>query len=464
MSDMTLPPLPVLFSEHAETALIAGLLIDSYALDNLADQLLPRHFFLPECALVYSVMLGLFHDNRPIDVVTVAEVLERRGELDDLGGLAWFSSLVRNSVGSANVKHYAEIIVEKAMMRGGISAASSLVERLEAGDWEHSPTEVLQSVAAQIESLADTDASDADTLTATQVAHSAVLEIQAILEAGDKPRGVQTGLSELDAALGGGFRAGDLVILAGRPGMGKTVLAMNIAERLAERAPVAVFSMEMGREQLGMRQIASLGSVNLGGLMRAELTEDEQHCMVAALGKIDTLKLEIDFRPALTVAQVRAKCRKLHRKHGSLGLIVVDYLQLMQHPGTENRVNEITKISGGLKALAKEMQCPVIALSQLSRKVEERMDKHPQMADLRESGSIEQDADTILFAYRDEYYQPDSPYKGVAEIGIAKQRMGESGKWVRAVFEGHYSRFRNLAPGWSAPAQPKPAARKGGFA
>ncbi|QDQ28278.1 replicative DNA helicase [Chitinimonas arctica] len=464
MSDMTFPPLPVLYSEHSEQALIAGLLIDSYALDRIADQLLPRHFFVPECALVYTVMLGLFHDNRPIDVVTVAEVLERRGELDELGGLAWFSSLVRNSVGSANVKRYAEIIVEKAMMRGGISAASSLVERLEAGDWEHSPTEVLQSVAAQIESLADTDACDADTLTAAQAAHSAMLEIQATLEAGDTPRGVQTGIAELDAALGGGFRDGDLVIVAGRPGMGKTVLAMNIAERLAERAPVVVFSMEMGREQLGMRQIASLGSVNLGGLMRADLTEDERYGMVAALSKIDALTLEIDFRPALTVAQVRAKCRKLRRKNGGLGLIVVDYLQLMQHPGTENRVNEITKISGGLKALAKEMRCPVIALSQLSRKVEERMDKHPQMADLRESGSIEQDADTILFAYRDEYYQPDSPYKGVAEIGIAKQRMGESGKWVRAVFEGQYSRFRNLSPGWTAPEQPKPAARKGGFA
>lgn len=455
--------LPVLFSEDSERAVIGALLTDPEATDRIADKLHPRHFFVPTNAVVYEVILAIFNSRRPVDAITVADMLDKRGALEAVGGLTWLAEVAWATPGAANIKRHAEIIIEKAMMRGGIQSASSLIDRLQAGDWDESPSEVLQEAAAQIEELADTDDGDAETLTASQVAHSAVREIHATLEADGMHRGVATHLEDLDRELNGGLRNGDLVIVAGRPGMGKTVLAMNIAEETAKTSPVAVFSMEMGKEQLGLRQIASLGSVPLHDLMSANIDEDGQLGMVSALSQIDGLRLEVDFRPALTVAQVRAKCRKLRRKHGGLALIVVDYLQLMQHPGADGRVNEITKISGGLKAIAKEMNCPVIALSQLSRKVEERADKHPQMADLRESGSIEQDADIILFAYRDDYYHPDSQFKGIAEIGIAKQRMGQSGKWVRAQFQGQFSRFRNLARDWVMPDVPVRQPKKGGF-
>jgi replicative DNA helicase len=471
MNDFSQAALPVLYSEASERAVIGALLVDGDAIDRVCDSLLAKHFFIPDLAEIYAAMSHLATHNQRIEPVAVAELLDKRGRLASIGGLQALTSLAWSNAGSANIRRQAEIVVEKAMMRTGIGAASSLIERLQSGDWAHSPAEVLQEVAASLESISDI-ADGEGAFSAAEVAHAAIAEIQASLDAGGRPRGVQTGLPALDKHLGGGFRPGDLVIVAGRPGMGKTVLAMNIAERVAQQlqqqggksGAVAVFSMEMGREQLGMRQIASLGGVDLAALMEPErLADDDYARMTAAVATISELPIEIDFRPALTVAQVRARCRKLRRKHQGLALIVVDYLQLMVHPGSENRVNEITKISGGLKALAKEMGCPVLALSQLSRKVEERSDKHPQMADLRESGSIEQDADTILFAYRDEYYHPDSPMKGVAEIGIGKQRMGESGKWTPVRFEGQYSRFRHLAGDYQPPPPVPPPARKRGF-
>lgn len=458
MNDFTQPELPALFSASSEEWVIGAILIDGAAIDRVVDALQARHFFLAGLAEIYGAMVALNAANRPIDPVTVAEALDKRGQLIEIGGLERLTKLSWAVASSSNIKRHAEIIIEKAMMRGGIQAASTLIERLQSGDWDETPAEVLHEIASAMEELAEGDEGASDALTAGQVAQAAIRDIDARL-AGEK--GVKTGLLDLDRKVA--IRNGDLVIIAGRPGMGKTVLAMNIAESIAQEGAVAIFSMEMGREQLGMRQIASLGGVSLTVQMEpAELTDEDYDRMSVAVAAIDSLRMEIDFRPAMTIAQMRARCRKLRRKHQGLALIVVDYLQLMTHPGTENRVNEITKISGGLKALAKEMGCPVLALSQLSRKVEERADKHPQMADLRESGSIEQDADVVLFAYRDDYYNPDSPHKGIAEIGVAKQRMGVTGAWIPVAFEGEFSRFRNLARDFVMPPL-HVAARKRGF-
>ncbi len=443
---LKLPP----HSVEAEQSVLGGLLLENEALDKIADILASADFYRHDHRLIFAHIGKLIEHNRPADIVTVAESLESSAELSGVGGIAYLGALAQNTPTAANIRRYAEIVRERAIMRKLVEVGSGIAESAYSPQGRDAQ-QLLDEAEAKIFQIAEGGKRSSEGFVDIKVLLPQVADRIDQLFQRDNPNdvtGVPTGFSDLDS-MTSGFQPGDLVIVAGRPSMGKTAFSLNIAENVAldTGLPVAVFSMEMAATQLAMRMIGSVGRLDQHRMRTGRLEDEDWVRLTTALGRLNDAPIFIDEGAGLSSFDVRARARRLHRQCGKLGLIVVDYLQLMSAPAGrqgENRATEISEISRSLKALAKELDVPVVALSQLNRSVEQRPDKRPVMSDLRESGAIEQDADLILFIYRDEVYNSDSPDKGTAEIIIAKQRNGPIGR-VRLTFLGEHTRFENHA-------------------
>ena len=435
-------------SVEAEQSLLGALLIDGTAWDQIGDLVHAEDFYRPDHRLIFEAVASLVAASRPADVVTVSEHLERHGQLTDAGGLAYLGTLASETPTAANARTYASIVRERALLRRLIEAGREIASSVYS-EQGLSARDLVDQAEQLVFEIAEQGARGRDgARRVSTILPQLIDKIDAWHSDPDKLRGLASGFTEFDR-LTGGMRPGDLIIVAGRPSMGKTTLAINMAEFAAVNpqihASVAIFSMEMPSEQLVTRMLSSIGHVPLNSIRTGRISDDDWVRITAATSQLSEAKLFIDESPALTPTELRARARRIKREH-QLHLIVVDYLQLMQVPGTqENRATEIAEISRGLKALAKELEVPVIALSQLNRAVEQRTEKKPVMSDLRESGSLEQDADMILMIYRDEVYDKNSPKKGMAEIELAKHRNGEIGTFL-LTFQGPYSRFANYAP------------------
>jgi replicative DNA helicase len=448
LDQIKLPP----HSVEAEQSVLGGLLLEASALDKITDLVTDEDFYRQEHRLIFRQILRLSEQAKPVDVITVAEALEIAGELDKVGGLPYLGGLAQNVPSAANIRRYGEIVRERSIMRKLAEVGSDIASSA------YNPTgrdaaQLLDEAESKVFEIAEAGSKGKQGFVAMPPLLTEVVERIETLYGRDNPSditGTATGFTDLDR-ITSGLQAGDLIIVAGRPSMGKTALAINIAENVAmdSKLPVAIFSMEMGATQLAMRMLGSVGKLNQQDLRTGRLHDDDWGRLTHALGKLNDAPIHIDESAALSALDLRARSRRLHRQSNGLGLIVVDYLQLMSSnvgKASENRATEISEISRSLKALAKELHVPVIALSQLNRSLEQRPNKRPVMSDLRESGAIEQDADLILFIYRDEVYNSDSSDKGKAEIIIGKQRNGPIGK-VELAFRGEYTRFDNLAPG-----------------
>jgi replicative DNA helicase len=443
-----LPP----HSVEAEQSVLGGMLLDGTAWDKVADLIGEHDFYRNEHRLIYKHIERLSDQAKPVDVITVAESLESNNELEKAGGLAYLGALAQNVPSSANIRRYAEIVRERAIMRKLAEVGSDIATSAynPAG---RDADQLLDEAESKVFEIAEAGERGRAGFMSMPPLLTQVVERIETLYGRDDPSsvtGIATGFADLDEKTSG-LQRGDLIIVAGRPSMGKTAFSINIAENVAldSNKPVAVFSMEMGGTQLAMRMIGSVGRLNQHNLRTGRLQDEDWARMTHALGRLNEAPIFIDETAGLNSLELRSRARRLHRQHGELGLIVVDYLQLMTAPAgraNENRATEISDISRSLKALAKELQVPVIALSQLNRSLEQRPNKRPVMSDLRESGAIEQDADLILFIYRDEVYNPDSAEKGKAEIIIGKQRNGPIGM-VPLAFRGEYTRFENYASG-----------------
>jgi replicative DNA helicase len=446
LAQLRVPP----HSIEAESSVLGGLLLDNGAWDRVADLINDSDFYRYEHRLTYSAIAALVNASKPADVVTVFEHLQSLGKADEAGGLAYLNSLAQYVPSAANIRRYAEIVRERAILRKLVAASDEIATN--AFNPQGRPVaKILDEAEQKIFKIGEEGSRMKEGF---QSMDTLVVDLlDRVQEMADNPNditGVPTGFIDLDR-MTSGLQAGDLVVLAARPSMGKTAFAINIAEHVAlnEGLPVAVFSMEMGAAQLAVRIVGSIGRINQSHLRTGKLTDDEWPRLTEAIEKLRTISLHIDETPGLTPGELRANARRLARQCGKLGLIVVDYLQLMSGSSSEgdNRATELGEISRGLKMLAKELQCPVIALSQLNRSVEQRTDKRPMMSDLRESGAIEQDADIIMFIYRDEYYTKDACKEpGVAEIIIGKQRNGPTGV-VKLAFLNMLTRFETLAGG-----------------
>jgi replicative DNA helicase len=435
-------------SVEAEQAVLGGLLLDPSAWDQVADAIGATDFYRNDHRLVFEAIGSLVAEGKPFDVVTVAEFLQARERLEDAGGMAYLGTLARDTPTAANVRAYATIVRERALLRALVAAGNSIASSV----FEMpgvSARELVNIAEQKVFEIAERGTRR------TEGAQSVNSMLPALLQRIDEwhnnpdgMRGLPTGFADFDR-LTGGLRGGDLLIVAGRPSMGKTTLAINMAENVAVdprvKGSVLVFSMEMPSEQLMTRMLSSVGGVPLHNIRSGRITDDEWVRMTSASSQLADSRIFIDESPGLSPTELRARARRVKREHG-LDLVVVDYLQLMQVQGSkENRATEISEISRGLKALAKELSVPVIALSQLNRSVEQRENKKPVMSDLRESGAIEQDADMILFIYREEVYDKNTPRKGQADIDLAKHRNGEPG-YFTLTFQGQYTRFQNFMP------------------
>jgi len=432
-------------SIDAEQAVLGGLMLDERAWERIADKLDESDFYRKDHRLIFRAIGELSNKNLPCDAVTLGEWFDSNGLAELVGGTSYVIQLANSTPSAANIAAYAEIVREKSILRQLIDAGTEIV-----GDGfqpeGRSSQEILETAEQKVFHIAESGARGKKGFVQMR---SAVKEAFQILhqryESKGSVTGLATGFADLDE-MTAGLQPSDLIIVAARPSMGKTALAVNMAEHAAlkSKKAVAIFSMEMSASQLAFRLISSLGRINQQHLRTGDIQEEEWPRVTSAITLLSEAKIFIDDTPALSPAELRARARRLKREH-DVGLIVIDYLQLMQVPGNkENRATEISEISRSLKAMAKEMNIPVIALSQLNRSLEQRTDKRPVMSDLRESGAIEQDADVIIFIYRDEYYNPDSTDKGTAEIIIGKQRNGPTGT-VRLTFLGHYTKFANFA-------------------
>jgi replicative DNA helicase len=443
-------------SIEAEQSVLGGLLLDNSAWDRIGDVVGEDDFYRADHRLIFQHIALLIQNNKPADALTVAESLERSGKLVEAGGQSYIGTLALNTPSAANIRRYAEIVRERSIMR------NLAVIGTEIADSAYSPqgkdaNALIDEAEARVFRIAETRAKTKQGFVKIDpILTETVERIDMLYSRENKNEviGLPSGFTDLDR-MTSGLQPGDLVIIAARPSMGKTTLAMNIVEHVAldVKKPVAVFSMEMSGAQLAMRMIGSVGRVDQHELRTGTFQESDWGKLTETLGKLTDTELYIDDTAGLNVLEMRSRARRLHRQcaeHGGLALIVVDYLQLMSGSKAggrdENRATEIAEISRSLKGLGKELKVPVIALSQLNRSVEQRQDKRPMMSDLRESGAIEQDADLILFIYRDEVYNPDSPRKGISEIIIAKQRNGPVGK-IDLTFLGKYTRFENYAGG-----------------
>ncbi len=433
-------------SMQAEQSVLGGLMLDNETWDVVADRVGEEDFYRKDHRLIFRAIVALAEKNDPFDVITLSEILEKSGSLDDAGGLAYLGTLANETPSAANIGSYADIVRERSVLRQLIHVGTEISNSAFNPNGRET-VELLEEAEQRVFSIAEQrQRSDSGFLPVKSLLAKAVDRIEKLFQMEGSITGVSTGFKDFDDKTSG-LQSSDLIIVAGRPSMGKTSFAMNIAEHVAIQGdkPVAVFSMEMPGEQLAMRMMSSLGRIDQHKVRTGNLDDDEWPRMTSAINLLDKAKLFIDDTAALSPMEIRARTRRLTREHGQLGLIVLDYLQLMQSPGYgENRVAEISNISRSLKALAKELNVPVIALSQLNRNLEQRPNKRPVMSDLRESGSIEQDADVIAFIYRDEVYNEDSEHKGKAEIIIAKQRNGPIGH-VYLTFLGQYTRFENFS-------------------
>ena len=439
-------------SVEAEQSVLGGLLLDNLAWDRAADLLTDSDFYRWEHRLIYAAVGALVGAGKPADVITVFEQLQNQGKADECGGVAYLNALAQSVPSAGNLRRYAEIVRERAILRKLI-AASDEIATTAFNPQGRAVTQILDEAESRILKIGEEGARQRNGFQPiNQLMVSLLDRVNELFENGaEDVTGVRTGFYDLDR-MTAGLQKGDLIVLAARPSMGKTAFALNIAEHVAvqEGLPVLVFSMEMGASQLALRLVGSLGRIDQQHLRTGKLANDEWARLTEAVERLKASQVFIDETAALNAAELRARARRMARTFGgTLGLIVVDYLQLMSGSSgsDENRATELGEISRGLKALAKELQCPVIALSQLNRSVESRTDKRPMMSDLRESGAIEQDADVITFIYRDDYYnKEDSKEPGIAEIILAKQRNGPVGT-VKLTFLKPLTRFDNLASG-----------------
>lgn len=434
-------------SLEAEQAVLGGLLLDNSTWDAIADRIRAEDFYRKDHQLIFAAIAELMARGEPADAVTVAEELDRTGHAQETGGLVYLAGLVRDTPTAANIKAYAEIVRERATLRGLIQVGNEVAASALNPDGR-SAAELVDAAERRIFEIAEAGRKVGSGFVPLRNELGAIIDrLDTLHQNQGQITGVSTGFTRLDE-MTAGLQRGDLIIIAGRPSMGKTTFALNIVENAAfgpAKAKVGVFSMEMSREQLAFRMISSLGRVDQSRLRTGNFGDEEWSRINTAISMMKSAHIYIDDTGALTPTEVRARARRLKREHG-LDLIVLDYLQLMQVPGTrENRATEISEISRSLKALAKELSVPVIALSQLNRSLEQRTDKRPVMSDLRESGAIEQDADLIIMIYREEVYNQDTPRKGIADIIIAKQRNGPIGD-VQLTFLGKYTKFENFVP------------------
>ena len=445
LSQLRLPPQ----SLEAEQAVIGGLLLDNTAFDRVADLLRPDDFYRGDHRQIYTAITSLIDKAHPADVVTVHEALSTIGKAEEIGGLIYLNRLAQDTPSAANIRRYAEIVRDRAILRRLIAVADDIANQA-LNPQGRDTRSLLDEAESKIFNINEEGARGRSGFQSLPDLLSQVVDrIGQLYDQSNHSgiTGVPTGFTDLDK-MTSGFQPGDLVIVAGRPSMGKTAFSLNIGEHVAvdQSLPVAVFSMEMGATQLAMRMVCSVGRLDQQRVRTGQLVDDDWPRLTNAIQKMQDSQLYIDETPGLNALELRSRARKLSRQCGQLGLVIVDYLQLMSSASAsgENRATEISEISRSLKGLAKELQCPVIALSQLNRSLEQRPNKRPVMSDLRESGAIEQDADVIIFIYRDEVYNPDSPEKGTAEIIIGKQRNGPIGT-VRLTFLGKYTKFENYS-------------------
>ena len=437
-------------SVEAEQSILGGLLLDNTAWEKIADMVSADDFYRHEHRLIFQHVARLVDANRPADAVTVFESLKNAGKADEVGGLAYLNALSQNTPSAANIRRYAEIVRDRSVLRRLVSVGDEIATTA-LNPQGKDTKQILDEAESKVFNIAEHGARGRQGFVEMQPLLTQVVErITELFERGSPSdvTGVPTGFVDVDRYTSG-LQPGDLIIVAGRPSMGKTAFAVNIGEHVAveQGLPVAVFSMEMGAPQLALRMLSSIGRIDQQRLRTGRLEHDDWPRLSVAMEKIQAAPMYIDETPALNSLELRARARRLARMCGRLGLIVVDYLQLMSSATQgENRATEISEISRSLKALAKELQVPVVALSQLNRTVEQRTDKRPVMSDLRESGAIEQDADVIFALYREEFYNPDSTEKGVAEVLVLKQRNGPTGR-INLRFAGANTRFDNLAAG-----------------
>lgn len=440
-ASLKIPP----HSIEAEQAVLGGLMLDNAAWERVSDKLIEGDFYRYDHRLIYRAIFTLAERNKPFDVITLSESLESEGVLDQVGGLAYLADLASKTPSVANIQSYADIIRERATLRQLISASN------EVADMAYFPKgrqgdEILDEAERKIFQIAESRPKMGGPVALNQLLLKTVDTIDTLYNSDAKITGLSTGYTDLDEKTSG-LQPSDLIIVAGRPSMGKTTFAMNLVENalMNSEDTILVFSLEMPAESLVMRMISSLGRIEQNRVRTGKLEDEDWSRLTSVVSILQERKLFIDDTAGISPTEMRARTRRIAREHGKIGLIMVDYLQLMQlGGGSENRVNEISEISRSLKALAKEFECPVVALSQLNRSLEQRPNKRPVNSDLRESGAIEQDADVIMFVYRDEVYHPETEHKGVAEIIIGKQRNGPIGT-VRLMFHGRFTRFDNLA-------------------
>ncbi|MEJ2760609.1 MAG: replicative DNA helicase [Gammaproteobacteria bacterium] len=430
-------------SIEAEQAVLGGVFLDPETWMKVAERLRAEDFYRRDHQLIFNAIAALDTEGKPHDIVTVAEYLESHRQLDDVGGLAFLADLAENTPSASNITAYADIVRKRSILRQLIHATTEISETV-FNPLGRNSDEILDLAEQRVFEIAEQESRGRRTYsTIKDLLVSALDRVDELFHKKSHITGVATGFDDFDN-MTAGLQKADLIIVAGRPSMGKTAFAVNVAEHAAisDKMSVAVFSMEMPGEQLAMRMMSSLGRIDQHKVRTGKLEDSDWPRLTSAVEILKDAKLFIDDTPALTPAELRSRCRRISREH-ELDLIIVDYLQLMQVPGTtENRATEISEISRALKAMAKELNVPVVALSQLNRSLEQRPNKRPVMSDLRESGAIEQDADVIVFIYRDEVYDEDSPDKGTAEVIIGKQRNGPIGM-VRLAFLGQYTRFEN---------------------
>ncbi|MGO4764926.1 replicative DNA helicase [Cupriavidus sp. 2KB_3] len=446
LDSLKVPP----HSIEAEQSVLGGLLLDNAAWDRIADFLSESDFYRFDHRLIFQSIARLISATKPADVITVYEMLQVAGKAEEVGGLAYLNSLAQNTPSAANIRRYAEIVRERSVLRKLVTVADDIASAAFAPKGRE-VRELLDEAESKVFAIAEEGSRGQKGFQEIQPLLTQVVERIDELYHRDTATdvtGVPTGFIDLDK-MTSGMQAGDLIIVAGRPSMGKTAFSLNIGEHVAveQGLPVAVFSMEMAGVQLAMRMLGSVGRLDQHRLRTGRLLDEDWPRLTHAIQRMNDAQLFIDETPALNPMELRARSRRLARQCGQLGLIIIDYLQLMSGSGGgENRATEISEISRSLKGLAKELNCPVIALSQLNRSLEQRPNKRPVMSDLRESGAIEQDADVILFIYRDEVYNPDSQDKGTSEIIIGKQRNGPIGT-VRLTFLGQFTKFDNFSGG-----------------
>lgn len=434
-------------SIEAEQSVLGGLLLDSAAWEQVSERLISDDFYRYEHRIIFNAMKQLLEASQAVDVVTLSEALELRDQLEQVGGLAYLAELARNTPSVSNIRAYADIVRERATLRKLIQAANQIAEGAFAPQGRPAD-ELVNEAERLVFQISESRPKFGGPIGMSNLLTKAVDKIDRLFNLKGQMTGISTGFRDLDE-MTSGLQPADLVIVAGRPSMGKTTFAMNLVEHAVVSGDVAavVFSMEMPAEQLMLRMISSLGRIDQTKVRTGQLEDEDWPRLTSAVNLLKDRKLFVDDTPALSPNEMRSRIRRLVREHGPIGMIMIDYLQLMQVPGmSDNRTAEISEISRSLKGLAKEFSCPVVALSQLNRSLEQRPNKRPVMSDLRESGAIEQDADLITFVYRDEVYNRDNPdNKGLAELVIGKQRNGPIGT-VHMAFVGKYTRFEDLAP------------------